>query len=300
MRKHSRRNMRQGFRSAMVTLLVTSMLITPFQGVAYADEEETTAENITVKGSKITFDLSSADLRDAAKSAFENGSVYDPSERKVTSTDADTLAAYKSLTADGRALYEMDVLSDEDENLLSEKDAEIHVFIQKDPNVVETATESDIPETATASVAKKTVEVAKDGSEKELVLYPEGSMLDDLINAFDDTLLNKTEETTDTADAADAAYELTGHEKVTFMLENDGTDDTTLTFQLKLDDKKNLGTAIRVRSGEDVLDGIFTDLNGGTIVDDVAETILAGETTGAAETTTAPETETTVETTTVW
>ncbi|SEA73081.1 von Willebrand factor type A domain-containing protein [Oribacterium sp. KHPX15] len=221
------------FRKGLATLLTASMVVTAVQAPAFAESaEEVTESSASVSGiihKKITLELLSDDLKEAALTAIRENRLFDAEDYLgATGDNQKALKEYEAFFNENPGLYVVDA-PESVQDTLSGEDAELRIFVQKDAKMATvdlTASPSEI--TKEDSTESKNVEF-RYGTDKDIILYEPSSQVDTLVNGGEDAYYVDPEQ--EIADNSD--YELTGNEKITFMFVN--ASDEKVTFTLKVD-----------------------------------------------------------------
>ncbi len=284
------------FKKGIATLLTASMVVTAVQAPAFADnvDEEVTESSASVTGlvnKKITLELVSDELKEAALTAIRENRLFDAQDYlAATGDNQKALREYEAFFNENPGLYVVDA-PESVVDTLSGEDAELRIFVQKDAKMAKvdlTASPSEI--TREDSTESKNVEF-RYGTDKDIILYEPASNVDTLVNGGEDAYYIEPEQ--EIGDNSD--YELTGNEKITFMFVN--SSEGTVRFTLKVDgvtyDKVEVG------GREAALKKIIAEAGTKKSTEEttVAETTVA-ETTAVTEETTVAET-TVAETTAV-
>ncbi|WP_031551119.1 vWA domain-containing protein [Oribacterium sp. FC2011] len=221
------------FRKGLATLLTASMVVTAVQAPAFAESaEEVTESSASVSGiihKKITLELLSDDLKEAALTAIRENRLFDAEDYLgATGDNQKALKEYEAFFNENPGLYIVDA-PESVQDTLSGEDAELRIFVQKDAKMATvdlTASPSEI--TKEDSTESKNVEF-RYGTDKDIILYEPSSQVDTLVNGGEDAYYVEPEQ--ENADNSD--YELTGNEKITFMFVN--ASDEKVSFTLKVD-----------------------------------------------------------------
>ncbi|WP_029200715.1 vWA domain-containing protein [Oribacterium sp. NK2B42] len=222
------------FKRGIATLLTASMVVTAVQAPAFADnvDEEVTESSASVTGlvhKKITLELVSDELKEAALTAIRENRLFDAEDYlAATGDNQKALREYEAFFNENPGLYVVDV-PESVVDTLSGEDAELRIFVQKDAKMAKvdlTASPSEI--TREDSTESKNVEF-RYGTDKDIILYEPASNVDTLVNGGEDAYYIEPEQ--EIGDNSD--YELTGNEKITFMFVN--SSEGTVRFTLKVD-----------------------------------------------------------------
>ena len=260
MRRKPGRRMKDMAKRGMVGLLTVSMCLSHVQGIAFADNRVEVGE-VEVDGQKITLSLRGDSIMDAAKAAFEDAHLYE-NEYLGVSRDAKTQAAYRALTDGTNPLYEMDLFSEEEMQALEDAGVEVKALIQMDQEQAEAegnlkpATESNALRATEEENTQLVVFDPKKEGKKDLLLYKQDSLFANFYDQFSNQLMNQT--TTEITAADPASYEISGDEKVTFILINHADDSRVLN--LKLNDA-TLEKGIKLPKAETVITGVMHTLD---------------------------------------
>lgn len=300
------------FKKGIATLLTASMVVTAVQAPAFADnvDEEVTESTASVSGlvrKKITLELVSDELKEAALTAIRENRLFDAQDYlAATGDNQKALREYEAFFNENPGLYVVDA-PESVVDTLSGEDAELRIFVQKDAKMAKvdlTATPSEI--TREDSTESKNVEF-RYGTDKDIILYEPASNVDTLVNGGEDAYYIEPEQ--EIGDNSD--YELTGNEKITFMFVN--ASDSTVKFTLKVDGvaydkvevggreaalKKIIAEAGTKKSTEETTAAETTVAETTAVTAVTEETTVADETTAAEvkeEETEAPAEDTTAE-----
>ena len=275
-------------KAVVSALLVSSMVLNPWYGIDLAIGAEKSSTGISVSGltgSTVKVNLEGSTLREEALNAIRES---EPVEfDRFLSTDADTDAAFENLLKDPNPYYTVNIWTADDEALFEEEGISVQILVQKDLSAEE---EEEI---ATASNLKKTGvrfdANVKNRKDKEIVFYPEGSTLDNLLLDFQtDEFDHDTELAGDAEFSEDNSdYMLTGEEKITILYMNTGK--KSHSFKLSIDGK-SYASSVKVAGTSSAAKSVFNKLKAIMKGEDTTEeqtlgaaVVNASESAGAAE-----------------
>ena len=254
-----KRRMTGRMKAAVSALLVSSMVLNPWYGIDLAIGAEKSSTGISVSGltgSSVKVNLESSSLRQEALNAIRES---EPVEfERFLSTDADTDAAFENLLKDPNPYYTVNIWTADDEALFEEEGISVQILVQKD------LSGEEAEEIAKASNLKKTGvrfdANVKNRKDKEIVFYPEGGTLDNLIADFqtDELIHDSALDEEETAiEMDDSDYMLTGEEKITILYMNTGK--KSHSFKLSIDGK-SYASSVKVAGTNSAAKSVFNKL----------------------------------------
>lgn len=220
-------------------LLIACLLLTGYHGLTISGKAEQTSKSesneISVSGTEVRVQLLGEDLRRAAREAIEKGTKVEGSFLKGYSGDGELQKEYEAIFSPEKEVYEipLDSISEGLSESLSEEEAGLQVFVERDAKDLESLVRKESKESL----------LLYDGNSQLAQLFPEGKKEEkqdrtEKAKEFAEGAVASSSDIEETAVASDSNIErrnteLTGSELITFLYKNKS--EHKISFKLSVD-----------------------------------------------------------------
>ena len=243
MEKKNNRNshimMNKGMKQKVSVLLIACLLLTGYHGLTISGKAEQNSKSesneISVSGTEVRVQLLGEDLRRAAREAIEKGTKVEGAFLKGYSGDGELQKEYEAIFSPEKEVYEipLDSISEGLSESLSEEEAGLQVFVERDAKDLESLVRKESKESL----------LLYDGNSQLAQLFPEKKKEEkqdktEKAKEFAEGAAASNSNIEETAVASDSNIErrnteLTGSELITFLYKNKS--EHKISFKLSVD-----------------------------------------------------------------